>query len=423
MSIVSDWGTLTHLARRSLRQHALSTIVTVLSVALASGLVMSVVAIQTQARDAFQSGTGGFDAVLGARGSAVQLVLNTVFHLETSPGNIPWSDYQQLLGDRRVKAAIPYAVGDHYRGFRIVGTTASVFEAFTNATGAPLMTFGSGRAFDPGRMEAVVGSYVADRTGLRVGDTFHPSHGISGHGHEHEYEYVVVGVTAPTNSPLDRVVWIPLEGVFRMDGHALHGTGEPFIAVAGEAIPDEHKQVSSVLVKLASPAFGEQLSREFNQKRSDTTFVWPIASTMASLFDKIGWVNRVFELVSYLVIIVATAAILASLYNTINERRREFAILRALGARRQTVLASIVLESTTIAFLGTVAGLLVYALIFVIAGWAVRDRTGVVLTIWAWHDTYWLTPTLTVALGALAGLVPALKAYATDVASNLERIS
>src|SRR5688500_499673 len=114
------------LVRRSLRQHALSSFVTIVSVALAAGLTMSVFAINAQTYDAFTGGKVGFDAVLGARGSQLQLVLNTVFHLETSSGNIPWSLYKTMQKDPRITLAVPYAVGDKYKGFRIVATTADV---------------------------------------------------------------------------------------------------------------------------------------------------------------------------------------------------------------------------------------------------------------------------------------------------------
>jgi putative ABC transport system permease protein len=123
------------IVRRSLRQHALSTAITVLSVALASGLVMAVFAIKSQTYDAFTGGSNGFDAVLGARGSQLQLVLNTVFHLETSPGNIPWQMYTAIGQDPGVDLAVPYAVGDNYQGFRIVGTTPELFTRFPGEGG------------------------------------------------------------------------------------------------------------------------------------------------------------------------------------------------------------------------------------------------------------------------------------------------
>jgi putative ABC transport system permease protein len=131
------------LARRSLRQHALSTFVTALSLALASGLVMAVLAIGAQSRTAFTIESTPFDAVLGARGSQLQLVLNSVFHLETSPGNLPWSAYEQIKTRPGVRAAVPYAVGDNWRGFRVVGTDAQMFDASVLGPRTPKLAAGA----------------------------------------------------------------------------------------------------------------------------------------------------------------------------------------------------------------------------------------------------------------------------------------
>ncbi|MCZ6598662.1 MAG: ABC transporter permease [Planctomycetota bacterium] len=410
-------GGITMIVRRSLRQHALSTFVTVASAALASGLVMAVFAVSAQSRAAFEGGRIGYDAVLGARGSQLQLVLNAIYHLETSPGNIPWATYIELKEDERVERAVPYAVGDSWRGYRVVGTTEDLFADHAPQPG--------GRFFDPGRREAVLGAAVARETGLKVGASVHPDHGLLGDGAlQHEEEYVVVGVLEPTNTPSDRVLWIPIEGVFRMGGHVLRGAGETFTAVPGEAIPDEHKEVSAVLLKFrGGQRTGMFFNQKFNLEGKEATLAWPIAKSMAELFDKLGWVNRILELVAYLVVAVAAGSILASIYNTMNERRREFAILRALGARRRTVFSAIVIESGTIAFLGCLVGFFVYGVIMTATAVIVKERTGVVIEVLAWHEALYWTPLGAVGLGAVAGLMPAFKAYATDVASNLLPVS
>lgn len=408
-------GTLWMIVRRSLRQHALSTAVTVLAVALAAGLVMSVFAVSRQTRDAFTGGEIGYDAVLGARGSALQLVLNTVYHLETSPGNIPWSLYRSIAEDRRVEAAVPYAVGDNYFGYRIVGTTIDAIDGRAFQPTSP-----GGRAFDERYPEAVIGAEVARQTGLTVGSTFSPYHGlIFKESEKHAEVYTVVGVLEPTNSPSDRVIWIPIEGIFRMEGHVLRGTGDVFVAASGQSIPDEHKEVSAVMLKLRGGRAGFELAQTINRQGTVATLAYPIEQSMAELFDKMGWVVKVLELVAYLVVVVAAGAILASLYNTMNERRREFAILRALGARKGTVFAAIVLESSTIAVLGALVGYLVYAAILGSAAAVVRSQTGVVLDVAAVHPALWWTPLGMMGVGAVAGLLPAFKAYATDVAAGL----
>ena len=242
-------GSLLMIVRRSLRQHAVSTAITVIAVALASGLVMSVYNVTQQTRTAFMGGSVGFDAVLGARGSPLQLVLNTVFHLETSPGNLPWEMYTSLRDDRRVKLALPYMVGDNYKGFRIIGTTEELFTEYVDDDGEPLQLLPGSRAFDPARREAVIGATVARETGLGLGDTFQPVHGIvDDPGQTHDDVYVVVGVLAGMNSPNDRAIWIPIEGTFRMDGHVLMGDGEAYVPDATAAIPDEHKEISAVML-------------------------------------------------------------------------------------------------------------------------------------------------------------------------------
>jgi putative ABC transport system permease protein len=408
------------LVRRSLRHHALSTAVTVVSTGLAAGLVLAVFAIQAQSQRAFTAGDLGFDAVLGARGSQLQLVLNAVFHLETSPGNIPWALYATIAADPQVVRAVPYAVGDNYQGFRIVGTTRELFEAGQKGAGPALAVRAGGRLFDPSRREAVLGSLAAQRTGLTVGSSFRPYHGlVFDETQQHADVYAVTGILEPTNSPSDRVVWIPIEGIFRMQGHVLRGSGEAFRPSEGSEIPDEHKEVSAVMLRLRSPQAGFRLDQTINKQGRVATLAWPIGRVMADLFDKLGWMNRVLALVAYLVVGVAAGSILASIYNTLNERRREFAILRALGARRHLVLAAIVLEAATVGVLGAMLGFAVYAVIFAAARSVVRAQTGVVLDPLAFHPVFVAGPAAMVLLAALAGVLPALQAYRTDVAAGL----
>jgi len=394
---------------------------------------MAVFAIKTQTRAAFTGGPVGFDAVLGARGSQLQLVLNSVFHLETSPGNIPWNLYTAMKKDRRVALAVPYAVGDNYKGFRIVGTSEEMFTKFEYQQGKKFEVYQGGRFFDVNAREAVVGDFVARQTGLRVGSKFSPYHGLNyDESHQHEEEYVVVGITKPTNSPSDRVVWIPIEGIFRMEGHVLRGAqdaettqtaGQPYKAEAGVEIPDEHKEVSAVMLKFRNFQAGALLAQTINNQGKVATLAFPIGAVMMDLFNKMGWVTRILELVAYLVVVVAAASILASIYNTISERRREFAILRSLGARRGTVFSAIVAESAAIAALGSLAGFLVYYVIMAGTAYVVRERTGVVLDVAQYHPVFTAAPLGITLLGALSGILPAAKAYSTDVASNLAPVS
>lgn len=417
----ADLALLAKLLFASLWRHRLSTAVTAAAAALACGLVMAVFALAAESRRAFAGGAHGFDAVVGARGSALQLVLNSIFHLETSPGNLPWARFLELERDPRVTLAVPYAVGDSFEGFRVVGTTLPLFEAPAAGGARPLRFEPGGRVFDPERREAVLGAAVARATGLRVGATLHPTHGVHDQAeeHEHEEDFAVVGILEPTGGPLDRVVFVPIDVVFRMEGHVLRGSGAEFVARPGEPIPDAHKEVSAVLLRLRDPQAGFELDGEINRRRTDATLAWPIGRSVGELFDKLGFVQRILEVVSWLVVLVAAAAILASLHNTMNERRVELAILRALGARRWQVFALVVAEAALIAAVGALAGYGVFALIHAAAAAVVREATGVALALNAAHPALLAAPLAMVALGALAGVIPARRAYSIETAAAL----
>ena len=408
------------ILRKSLWQYRVSTAITALSIGLATGLLMSVFSIRDQANAAFISGTFGFDAVLGARGSKLQLVLNSIYHLETSPGNLNWDMVEAISDNPAVLQAVPYALGDNYFGYRIVGTTNQLFEKNEIRKGHHLHIEPGGRQFDNMRQEAVVGSFVAQKTGLKVGDVIHPYHGLSFDPNtKHEEEYIVVGIMQPTNTPVDRVIFIPIEGVFRMGGHVLRGSGTEYTPEQGEAIPNEHKEVSAILLKLKNPQSGFMLDQTINKQGKVATLAWPIAMVMAELFDKLGWVHHVLSLVAYLVVLVACASIIASVYNTIHDRRKQIAILRALGASRSDIFQLIIVECAYIGGLGALLGYGIHFVIMGLAGGVLRSQTGIMLDIMQMQTIHlWIVPAM-MLLGMIAGVLPAQKAYQTDVSSQL----
>ncbi|MFO1457819.1 MAG: ABC transporter permease [Verrucomicrobiota bacterium] len=395
--------TLWLIVRRSLRQHLLSSLVTAVLIALAGGLLMSVWAVRRQAHATFTGQSGGWDAVLGARGAKLQLVLNAIFHLEASPGNLPYDDYLAMASNRAVAVAIPLAVGDNYLGYRLVGTLTNYFST-EYRKGTAFRVEPGGRLFEDGYREAVLGSFAARRLGLKVGDTFKPYHGLNFDPKaQHDDQYTVVGILEPSNTPADRVIWIPLAGLQNMSGHD----------------PGTATDVSAVLVRLRSPIAGQQLDMLYNRQGNRLTFAWPIAKQMADLFDKFGWFDSVLTLVAWLVALVATGAVMASIYNSMSSRRRDLAILRALGARRRTVFAAIILEAATIAAGGMVLAYVIYLAILAGAAAVIRAQTGVVLDPFQPDAVLLWAPAAMIALGAFAGIVPAIKAYRTDVATGL----
>lgn len=400
--------TLPLIIYRSLRQHALSTIITAGSIALACGLLMTVWMVKTQAQAAFVSTSTAFDAVLGARGSKLQLVLNGIFHLEASPGNLAWSDYESIRKHPAVKTAIPIAVGDNLRGYRIVGTIPELFTDVEYAAGKKYALQSGGKIFAAGEREAVVGSFAAERLGLKVGDTFHPFHGLAfDENNQHPDLFTVVGILAPTNTPADKVVWVPIKGVQTMTGHDARAATD----------------VSAVLIQLRAATAGFMLDMMINKQGNRMTLAYPVGAIMTELFGKISWFDRVLALVAYLVALVAAGSVLASIYNSMSARQRDLAILRALGARRRTIFGAVVAEAASIGLLGAIAGYVVYFGLLAGIASVIRVQTGVVLDVTATHPVLWICPLAMIALCALGGAVPALKAYRTPVAETLAPVS
>lgn len=391
---------------KSLRFHIVSTLVSAFAIALAGGLLMAVWTVQQEANRAFTGVTGGFDAVLGARSSKLQLVLNSIFHLEESPGNIAAEDVEVITKNPNVEVAVPIAVGDNYQGYRLVGAPLEQLQKVEYDTGKRYTVAAPGRAFESDKHEAVVGSFAAQQLGLGLGDTFHPFHGLNfDETKAHSETYTVTGIFEPTGTPADRVIWIPLAGLQRMSGHD----------------PRTATDASAVLLKLrsANAMAGFQMDQLYNKRGNKLTFAWPIGSILAKLFDKIAWFDRVLTFVSYLVVVVATASILASIYNSMNERRREIAILRALGAGRGTVFSAIVAESAAIATIGMIFAYGIYAAIVLVASGIIRAQTGVVIDPIKFNAMMAIAPAGIIGLAALVGIFPAVKAYRTDVAGGL----
>jgi putative ABC transport system permease protein len=399
--------TLPLIVRRSLRQHALSTTITALAIALAGGLLLTVWVVKTQSQATFTQVNTGFDAVLGARGSKLQLVLNAIFHLEASPGNLAAADYEAIKRHPAVKRAIPIAVGDNLRGFRVVGTVPELFSDVEYVPGKKF-SFSAGKLFDASTNEAIVGSFAAKKLGLKVGDEFHPFHGlVYDQKNQHADTYRVSGVLAPSNTPADKVIWIPLHGLQTMAGHD----------------PKAATDVSAVLIQLRSPAMGFMLDLMINKQGNRMTFAYPIGSIMAELFQKISWFDQVLALVAYLVAIVSAAGVLVAIYNSMSARRRDLAILRALGAHRLTLCGAIVIEAAVIGCLGMIAAFGVYAAIMTTVAAVIREQTGVLLETFVYNPVMLWAPLGMIGLCALSGLVPAWKAYRTDIAENLAPIS
>jgi putative ABC transport system permease protein len=451
------------IAWRSIQERALASTMTALSMALGVALVIAVLVFQGVIGTSFNRAAEGYDIIIGAKGGRLELVLNTVFHLGQPIENIPWDFYKEFTlegptGEKRagkyssvIDVAVPYCLGDNFKGFRVVGTTPSLFYELgygIDEEGRPIpYRFSAGESFAPDDyFGAVVGSVVAHRAGLRVGDPIEPTHGVTteeGQGHKHD-PFIIRGILAPNGTPNDRAVFVNMEGFFLLEGHAKEPEGAEGAAVVADAakpqsgkeehhdhaghvhahgahhdpLPEDQRAVTAILIRTNHPTAGLTLPRSIN-KGLVAQAVMPIAE-IRKLFDGlIGNLQLILLVLSLLIMFVAAVGIMVSIYNSMSERRREIAIMRALGAGRGTIRSLILLESILLSIIGGGAGFLLgHGLIGLLSPF-IAAQTGVPIGLFQFVPMELaLIPGL-IILATLAGYIPALSAYRTDVAKAL----
>ena len=388
---------------KNILQRRLSSTLTAASIGLGVAIVIAVLALRSQTQEGFRQSAFGYELVVGPRQlGALQLVLNTVYHMETSPGNIPWSRYRELVDHKAVAAAIPLSVGDSYRGARVIGTTPQFFTAFNYTVAGATFRFDLDRLEKAmagkeaeGAFEAVVGS----RTGLKVGDTFQPSHGVGAAGDAHAEKWTAVGVLDPTGTPNDRAIFINLDSFYEIKDHR------------------QTSGISAVIVKTRSE--GSALALEYDLNQLPDVMAASPAKVMAEFFSKFDWIPLLFLAVACLVVVMAAVSIFVAIYNSMSERRRPIAIMRALGARRSSVLALVLMEALALCAAGGVGGFVLGHVLTAVAGAALSARSGIPMPALTVQPEEFAVLGGVLLLGGLAGILPALQAYRSDIADGL----
>jgi putative ABC transport system permease protein len=423
---VSLW----HIAWNYIWNRKLPSAVTILCVALGVGLIAAVLALRDETQRRFEEEGQAFDVVVGAKGSKLQLVLSTVYFMDVPTGNISYAEYKQLKQHEDVQAAFPIALGDSYRGFRIVGTTADLFDhTWQSSYGEPRDPFqlADGRYFER-PMEAVVGSVVAAQQGLGVGDTFTGTHGfMEGFGHDHaDRPYTVVGVLKPSSTPYDRVLFTTIDSVWTVHEENDEGDHDAH-AVEAALGPDEHAhehehgadaEVTAVLVDLESAGLRFTF-RSYVEDNMNAMAATPVDEIMKLYQQILGPIKTVLLAVGYLVVVVSALSILASLYLSIMQRRRDLAVMRALGASPMDIFGAVVLEAFWVTLLGIGFGWFLGSTLTWIVGIYLEQRLGMGITAFRLTQEQINAFAAVALIGMLAGVLPAYQAYRTDVARHL----
>lgn len=439
------------IALKSIRQRLLASSLTLLSVALGIMLMVSVLVFHGIFDRIFQQQTIGYDLIVGPKGSDLQLVLSSVYRISPPIQNVPYLYYEKLKTDREYKryidVAVPICLGDYTNegSFPIVGTTKEYFTTpyAPGERGQPdkkfLIRFKPGYENMKGSLDAIIGSEVAKRNGWDIGSKFKLIHGGM-QDHQHNEQFEVIGVMQRTGTPNDKTAFVTLEGFYSIAEHAKKESAmrkrlEDFLE---KKFTDEEwdtlrrkkyalREVTSIFIRArrreddptgTDTMAASRLQSQINQGYKALA-VNPIVPMKRLMDNVVGNVRKAVLVLIGLIIVVSGVSIFVSIYNSMADRRKEIAIMRALGARRQTVFSIILAESILLCLGGGVLGVLLgHGLVFAAAPF-VEAKTGLLISPLAFETTeLWLLP-LMVVFASLVGFVPGMTAYRTDVAEAL----
>jgi putative ABC transport system permease protein len=410
------------LAIKSSRNRKFTTILTVVSIALSVTLLLGVERIRKETRKSFANTISGTDLIVGARSGPVQLLLYSVFRIGNATNNISWESYQEIARNPNIKWTIPISLGDSHKGYRVMGTSTDYFKFFRFAGGRPL-EMADGRMFE-GVFDAVLGAEVAKTLNYRVDDPIIIAHGageVSLIKHD-DKPFKVVGILKRTGTPVDRTIHVFLEGIEAIHIDWKNGAPLPGYSISSDQVVNMNltpKAITAFLVGLKSRIAAFKVQRFVNEYPKEPLLAILPGVALQELWDLIGVAENALFAVSGFVVIVGLSGMLIALMTSLNERRREMAILRSVGARPLHVFSLIVGESALLTFLGVIAGVgLLYGLLF-ISQPLIITRFGLFIAIGG-ISTYELILMGIVCLaGCLIGTIPGYQIYRYSLADGM----
>ncbi|MFT6971577.1 MAG: putative ABC transport system permease protein [Roseivirga sp.] len=406
------------LSWKYLRDKPLNTFLNVLLMSLGVAIILVLLILNTQLGDSLGKNKRGIDLVVGAKGSPLQLILANVYHIDFPTGNIKLDEAKNLMRNRLIKSSIPLALGDNYRGFRIVGTNHDYVNLYEGS-------LASGELWQY-NLDCVIGSKVAQQLELKVGDVFFGAHGMSVPDLEHdEASYKVVGVLAPSGAVLDNLILTNIESVWQVHDHAETDSVDvhdhsPVLGSAfktGLPLGDEEDEITALLLQFRSAMGAVQLPRMINSN-TNMQAASPAFETQR-LFSLLGVGVNMIKSFAYIIIVIAGLSIFISLYNALKDRKYDLAIMRSLGASRTKLFIHVILEGVLITVLGGILGFFLgHGLVEVLVSYYDKSEeigiTGMVIV-----SNEFTVLVLSVGVGIVAALIPALNAYRTDISKVL----
>ena len=408
------------LAIASLFARALTVGMTILAIGLSVALFLGVEKVRTGAKASFADTISGTDLIVGARSGSVQLLLYSVFRIGNATNNVTWESYQDIENRSDVDWIVPISLGDSHRQFRVMGTTQAFFEHYKYRQGRSL-EIADGLVMDD-LFDTVIGADVAATLGYSVDDPIVVAHGLASFTEHKDQPFRVSGILEKTGTPVDRTVIVSMEAI-----EAIHVDWKSGAQIPGQSTPPDvirqmdlvPKAVTAALIGVESPLQVFTLQRAINEYTEEPLLAILPGVALQELWGIVGIAETALLAVSAMVVVTALIGMMATIFSSLNERRREMAIFRAMGARPFTILSMLVLEAMVMAAVGALLGL-VFLYIGLIVAQPILDSA---FGLWLPIDA----PTLrevwvllgVVAAGAIVSIVPAIRAYRMSVADGM----
>ena len=410
------------MAWQSLLNRRFTALLTVISIALSVTLLVGVERLRTEARASFANTLSGTDLIVGARSGPVQLLLYAVFRIGDATNNISWKSYQDVAKHPKVAWTVPISLGDSHRGFRVLGTTAAYFEHYRYARDRQLM-IDEGEPFSD-LYDTVLGAEVAEKLGYKLGDPIIVAHGandVSFARHD-DKPFRVAGILGRTGTPVDRTVHVSLEAIEAIHVDWRSGAPVPGVSITAERARNMNlkpKAITAALVGLKSKISTFHVQRFVNEYPAEPLSAVLPGVALSQLWNLIGIAERALLIVSAFVVVVGLSGMLTALLMSLNERRREMAILRSVGARPGHVFALIMGEAGFLTLLGVLLGLAMLYVSLLLGQPIIESRFGIFIEIGGLSQYEWILLGAVVGAGFLVGSIPSYRAYRLSLADGL----
>ena len=402
------------LALKSLRNRKFTALLTICAIALSVALLLAVERVRNDAKLSFTNTISGTDLIVGARSGSIQLLLYSVFRIGNPTNNISWESYQDFAANPLVKWAVPISLGDSHRGFRVMGTSAGYFEHFRYARDKSLK-FHAGQAFDD-VYDAVVGAEVAEVLGYELGSQIVVAHGsgeVSFIDHK-DKPFIVAGILQRTATPVDRTVHISLEGIEAMHIDWQSGAPIPGLKIDAETARSmdlSPKVITGFMLGLKSRISTFKLQREINEYRQEPLQAIIPGVALQELWNLMSVAEQALLVISAFVVAIGLVGMLAMILSSLNERRREMAILRSTGAKPMHIVGLLTSEAALLAILGVICGVTLFYLLLLISGPLIENRFGLQISVKILSAYELGLLGIVLISGVLMGLIPAYRAY------------